>query len=452
MPAVPLQTAKVRTILYFIFLVLASSVSRSQTYTTIAVFNQTNGRLPYGNLIQATDGNFYGTTYLGGTSDLGTVFRLTSKGVITTLYSFTGTNGDGIYPKLGLLQASDGNLYGVTSDGGDDECGTIFRITLEGVLTTVYQCAGGPNNADSLIEASNHDLYGTSVLGGTIFEMTLAGDYSTLLTFDGNDGGEPTSIMQGTDGNLYGTAESGGDMGYGTIFKITLDGSFSTLFYFDGTDGSTPAGQLIQALDGDFYGTTYDGTGAALFGTAFKITPEGSLTTLHRFGGADGASLDTPLVQATDGNFYSEASSYYDRGPNTIFQMTPAGAVTVLHDFGTGQAERNGLIQSTDGNFYGTTNGSDRAPYGTAFRLSMGLGPFVKTQTTAGNVGTPVVILGTDLTGATGVTFNGAAASFTVLSASEITAIVPTGATTGTIQVNTPNGTLNSNVPFRVTP
>src|ERR1700685_2973705 len=403
MPAVPLQTAKVRTILYFIFLVLASSVSRSQTYTTIAVFNQTNGRLPYGNLIQATDGNFYGTTYLGGTSDLGTVFRLTSKGVITTLYSFTGTNGDGIYPKLGLLQASDGNLYGVTSDGGDDECGTIFRITLEGVLTTVYQCAGGPNNADSLIEASNHDLYGTSVLGGT-------------------------------------------------IFKITLDGSFSTLFYFDGTDGSTPAGQLIQALDGDFYGTTYDGTGAALFGTAFKITPEGSLTTLHRFGGADGASLDTPLVQATDGNFYSEASSYYDRGPNTIFQMTPAGAVTVLHDFGTGQAERNGLIQSTDGNFYGTTNGSDRAPYGTAFRLSMGLGPFVKTQTTAGNVGTPVVILGTDLTGPAGVTFNGAAASFTVLSASEITAIVPTGATTGTIQVNTPNGTLNSNVPFRVTP
>jgi hypothetical protein len=132
--------------------------------------------------------------------------------------------------------------------------------------------------------------------------------------------------------------------------------------------------------------------------------------------------------------------------------MTPAGAVTVLHEFGTGQAERNGLIQSTDGNFYGTTNGSDRAPYGTAFRLSMGLGPFVKTQTTAGNVGTPVVILGTDLTGATGVTFNGAAASFTVLSASEITAIVPTGATTGTIQVNTPNGTLNSNVPFRVTP
>jgi uncharacterized repeat protein (TIGR03803 family) len=452
MPAIPLiHTGKVRTILSFVLLVLASTVSRSQTYTTIAVFNQTNGRAPFANLIQATDGNFYGTTYLGGTSDLGTVFRLTPKGVITTLYSFTGNDGNGIYPEIGLLQASDGNLYGATSGGGTDECGTIFRITLEGVLTTVHQY-GAPGSVNFLMEASNHHLYGASVLGGTVFEMTLAGDYSTLHTFDGNDGGEPTSIIQGTDGNLYGTAESGGDMGYGTIFKITPDGDFATLLYFDGTDGSTPAAPLLQALDGNFYGTTYDGTGAALFGTAFKITPAGSLTTLHRFGGAEGASLHTALIQATDGNFYSEASSYLHRGANTIFQMTPAGALTVLHDFGAGQAEGNGLIQSTDGNFYGTTNGSDRALYGTAFRLSMGLGPFVKTQTTAGTIGTPVVILGTDLTGASGVSFNGVAASFTVLSASEITAIVPTGATTGTVQVNTPNGTLNSNVPFRVTP
>jgi uncharacterized repeat protein (TIGR03803 family) len=259
-------------------------------------------------------------------------------------------------------------------------------------------------------------------------------------------------------------------------------GTLTTLYRFCAnsgcSDGNSPKAGLVQAVNGDFYGTTYNGganagppgisSGA---GTVFKITPSGTLTTLYSFcaqsGCSDGANPDAGPVQATDGDFYGTTSSgggYVGGncgtiGCGTVFKITPSGTLTTLYSFCSqtgctdGAAPFAGLVQDTNGNLYGTTaNGGANGSFGTVFSLSVGLGPFVKTQPTFSKVGAAVKILGTNLTGATSVTFHGTAAVFKVVSSSLITTTVPAGATSGKIQVVTPTGTLSSNVPFRVRP
>jgi uncharacterized repeat protein (TIGR03803 family) len=212
--------------------------------------------------------------------------------------------------------------------------------------------------------------------------------------------------------------------GDGTVFKITPGGTLATLYSFCSqsacADGEYPDAGLVRGTDGNFYGTTYSGGAGANGGggTLFRITPDGTLTTLYSF-----CSQGTPEYPCKDG-----ASPFA------------------------------GLVQATDGNFYGTTysGGASRAcgtyGCGTVFSLSVGLAPFVETQPTSGWVGAAVKILGTNLTGATRVMFNGHAAVFTVVSSSLITTTVPAGATTGAVEVVTPSGALSSNVPFRVVP
>jgi uncharacterized repeat protein (TIGR03803 family) len=217
---------------------------------------------------------------------------------------------------------------------------------------------------------------------------------------------------------------------------------------------------LVQAADGNFYGTTYLGgtsthcdTQGDGCGTVFKITPSGTLTTLFSFDNINSSALPTGgLIQGTDGNFYGTTNDYDQGGYGTVFQITPGGTLTTLHRFEAtdGEYPDAGLVQGTDGNFYGTTFLGGAYEYGTIFRLSVGLGPFVKTLPTSGKVGTTVYILGNNLTGATGVTFNGTGAQFTVASSTEIKTAVPSGATTGKVKVTTPHGTLTSNVSFRV--
>jgi len=263
--------------------------------------------------------------------------------------------------------------------------------------------------------------------------------------------------VQATNGNFYGTTEIGGADGYGTVFKITPKGALTTLYSFcaqlNCTDGATPYAGLVQATNGNFYGTTFNG-GADGYGTVFRITSRGTLRTLHSFDGTDGASPIAGLVQATNGNFYGTTEIGRANGEGTVFEITPRGTLTTLHSFAgaDGAFPFAGLAQDTDGNFYGTAYQGGTANDGTVFSLSVGLGPFVETLPTSGKVGAKVIVLGTNLTGATSVTFNGTAATFTVVGNSEITTTVPTGATTGTVEVTTPKGTLQSNVPFRVTP
>jgi uncharacterized repeat protein (TIGR03803 family) len=281
------------------------------------------------------------------------------------------------------------------------------------------------------------------------------------------DGADPSAaLVQARNGNFYGSTNLGGLYGNGTIFKITPGGTLTSLHSF--TIHVQSVSTLVQGASGNFYGTTTSGDGNAQTcppdgcGTVFEITPQGTLTTLHKFVLTDGEFPNGPLVLGTDGNFYGTTvyggvpqNGRCSSGCGTIFQITPQGTLTTLHVFQwpEGETPEAGLVQGTDGNFYGTTASSgdiNCTGCGTVFSLSMGLGPFVRTLPISGSVGRSVKILGTDLTGATSVTFNGTAATFTVVSATEITTTVPTGATTGAVKVVAPSGTLSSNVSFRV--
>ena len=227
----------------------------------------------------------------------------------------------------------------------------------------------------------------------------------------------------------------------------------TTLYSFQGdTDGNFPYAGLMQASDGNFYGTTWGG--GLGYGVVFKITPGGTLSTLYTFSGAEAGWPYAPLIQAPDGNFYGTSSVGGVNSDGTIFSVTPSGRFSLLHSFnGTdGSVVRAGLLQGTNGILYGTASAYTNCYLycGTVFSFSEGFQPLVIPQPTTGLIGTPVTILGTNLTGSTSVTFNGTAASFNVVSASQITTTVPTGASTGPIQVSTPNGTLISNVNFTV--
>jgi uncharacterized repeat protein (TIGR03803 family) len=487
------------------FCAAAVIASPAQTFKSLVSFNGTDGASPNGPLVQGLDGNLYGTTRNGAGGDdcfpfypsgCGTVFNITPGGTLTTLYSFCSQRNcrDGATPWAGLVLATDGDLYGTASWGGWEawDLGTAFKITPGGTLTTLYRfcvgltfyCGDGQSPSASLVLATDGNFYGTTPIGGapygsygTVFEITPGGTLTTLHRFVGTDGIRPLgALVQATDGTLYGTTANGGGIigcsdGCGTVFKIPLGGQLTKLHSFDGTDGDHPGGGLIQATDGNLYGTTGGGGASYVFGnvgsgygTVFKITSSGTLTTLYSFCSqtdcTDGVGPGAGLVQATDGNFYGTTGGGGDpscnppNGCGTVFKITPSGTLTTLHSFdGTdGVGPGGALVQATDGNFYGTTATGGANGDGTVFSLSVGLGPFVKTLPTSGELGAPVMILGTDLTGATSVTFNGTAATFTVVSSSEITTTVPSGAATGKVQVTTPQGTLISNVDFRVTP
>jgi uncharacterized repeat protein (TIGR03803 family) len=463
----------------------------AQTFTRLHRFHNTDGADPRAGLVQAADGYLYGTTYHGGASgdvcagyySCGTIFRITPSGALTSLYSFCPQNNctkDGANPSAGLVRASDGSLYGTTQYSGPNCCGTVFKITPSGRLVTVYSFCSQTNCADGaipfagLVQGVDGNFYGTTYYGGanyegTVFKVTPNGDLTTLHSFDGTDGANPSAgLAQATNGDFYGTTPGGGvsdncHNGCGTVFQITPSGTLTTLYNFcsqsNCTDGSTPQGVLVQGTDGNLYGTSGGGANV-YYGTVFKITPGGTLTTLHSFDGTDGSGPAAGLVQGTDGNFYgttdegeADTNACNGLGCGTVFKITPSGALTTLHSFDRTDGDQPfaGLVQDTDGAFYGTTsNGGSVRDYGTVFSLSVGLGPFVETNPTSGKVGVDVQILGTNLTSATSVTFNGTAATFTVVSKSEITTTVPIGATTGTVQVVTPRRTLASNVPFRV--
>jgi uncharacterized repeat protein (TIGR03803 family) len=454
-----------------VFLLCAATAigAPAQTFTTLASFYGWNGANPQFSLAQGTDGNFYGTTSAGSTFGLGTVFEITPGGAGATLHSFDGTDGE--YPLAGLTQATDGNFYGTTyGRERNNDWGTVFKITPGGALTTLhsFEFDDGAEPEAGLVQAADGNFYGITYFGGlgdgTVFKITSSGTLTTLYNFcplgtNCSSGAPPAGLVQATDGNFYGTTVSGGTNNVGTVFKITPAGQFTVLHTFDNTDGSNPLAGPVQATDGNFYGTTSSG-GANGDGTVFKITPAGNLTTLYSFCSqtncTDGANPYAGLVQATDGNFYGTTNKGGTNNDGTVFEITPAGKLTTLHSFdGTDGANPYGLVQATNGTFYGTTiYGGGAYNDGTVFSLSVGLGPFVETLPTSGKVDATVIILGNNLTGSTAVSFNGTpVASFRVNSTgSAIQTTVPAGATTGPVTVATPSDTLSSNISFRVMP
>jgi uncharacterized repeat protein (TIGR03803 family) len=470
----------------FLFCVPAAIVSPAQTFTTLISFNGTDGSQPVAGLAQGRDGNLYGTTATGGANNgYGTVFKITPKGTLTTLYSFCAQTNctDGGVPEGGLVLGTDGNFYGTTASGGAYyiDGGTVFKITPSGTMATLHSfcrtpsCSDGASPYAGLVQATDGNFYGTTSRGGgsygTIFRITSAGKLTKLYSFIGLSGGAyPNGLIQATDGNFYGVTYQGGVTcfvpveGCGTVFKITPSGKLTMLHAFRGDDGALPVGALVQGSDGNFYGETLAGGAGkncqGRCGTVFKITPKGVLTTLHSFDSTDGAVPDAGLIQATDGNFYGTTSQGGDPnlctqgggGCGTLFKITSTGTLTTLHAFDCADSAypEAALVQATSGNFYGTTYGFTCGP-GTVFRLSVRLGPFVETLPKSGKVGTKVIILGTNLTGTSSVSFHGVETEFTEVSKSEIKTTVPVGATTGKIKVQTPRGTLSSNAPFRVT-
>jgi uncharacterized repeat protein (TIGR03803 family) len=479
------------TALPLLLLLACAIASPAQSFNTLLSFDGSDGEFP-AYLVQGLDGNIYGTTSGGGAHSNGTIFKITPAGTLTTLYSFCiQTNcPDGRSP-YALVLATNGNFYGTTTYGGgidgcyteDLSCGTVFKITPSGTLTTLHRFDGndGGNPSGGLVQAANGTFYGTTSQGGisssncgggcgTIFKITPSGTLTTLYSFckqtNCPDDAFPRGLVLATNGNFYGTtAGVSGNCssgGCGTVFKITPSGTLTTLHRFDGTDGSEPYVGLVQGTDGNLYGVTLGG-GANGDGTVFKITLSGTLTTLHSFDVSDGESPDAILVQGTDGNLFGTTpfggSGNCSNGCGTVFKITPSGTFTTQHSFdGTdGSSAQAGLVQATNGAFYGATSSGGSSSNcsdgcGTVFSLSVGLAPFVETLPTSGKVETTVKILGKNLRRATGVSFNGTAATFNVVSNSYIKTSVPNGATTGFVTVATPSRTLKSSKKFRVIP
>lgn len=309
--------------------------------TTIASFKNRNGAHPVAALVQNIDGNFYGTTSDGGANVFGTVFTVTPAGVLNTLFSFANTNGAN--PFGALIVDSSGNMYGTTAYGGpyvaQDENGLGY---------------------------------------GTIFEITTNGTFTTLYAFTATgDGYYPlTGLAQGSDGNLYGTTaetDTYGDPAYdaGTVFRITRGGNFTNLASFAYTNGTAPYGGLVQGSDGNFYGTTYLG-GDANAGTVFKMSPAGVLTLLSSFDNTNGANPYGSLVAAPDGYFYGTTELGGTNNYGTVFRVTPGGTLNYLLSFAyfsSGADPTAALTLFPDGTFYGTTYTGGTPGGGTVFHL-----------------------------------------------------------------------------------
>jgi uncharacterized repeat protein (TIGR03803 family) len=387
------------------------SMTLSGTYNIVYDFincsSSPTGCLPFGGLTLGSDGNFYGTTNGGGTGpDDGAIYQVTPGGMATALHDFMST-GDGMHPYTAPVQGNDGNFYGTTAASGD--FGQVYKVTTGMVFTTLHVFTNMP------------------------------------------DGDGPWGLVLASDGNFYGTTSSGGASGLGTIYKITSAGVLTILHNFDGTDGSAPTAQLIQGTDGKLYGSASLG-GASSAGVVFRIATNGSgYTVLHNLNGTtDGSTIEAPLVQATDGNFYGTAfAGGVPDGDGTIFKMTPGGGYSTVHNFiGTdGKTPRMGLYQHTNGILYSATpaGGTSNHSGGVFFSLNIGAAPFARLMPTSGKVGSKVNIFGQGFSAASVVKFGGVQAiTVTRQGTTFLKATVPAGAISGKVTVTTGATTLTS--------
>jgi uncharacterized repeat protein (TIGR03803 family) len=284
----------------------------------------------------------------------------------------------GAVGRAGLIQASDGYFYGADLEGTND-FGGVFRVDSSGNLTTLYSFTGGADGEfpeDRLIQGSDGFFYGAAYRGGesgngTIFRLDASGNFTLLYTFTGSiDGSRPAdNLVQGLDGSFYGTTAQGGQFGYGTVFKIDSSGNFTLLHAFNGTDG-IGSSALLQGADGSFYSVS--GGGEYNAGIVYKMDTSGNLTTLYSFTGlADGQNPGAALVQGTDSNFYGSTSAAGAYNGGTVFKITPSGTLTTLHSFygQEGAYPFGSLVQAVDGDFYGSAYLGGAPGYGTLYKI-----------------------------------------------------------------------------------
>jgi uncharacterized repeat protein (TIGR03803 family) len=448
---------------------LLASISDAQTVRTLHNFNGVDGANP-ANLIlaQGRDGGLYGATIYGGTNNIGVIFKTTASGRYTVLHNLSGVT-DGGYPSS-LTLGSDGNFYGTAEGGGPTDSGTVFKISPSGTFTVLHSFSGnsseGSTPSTPPIQALDGNFYGTTNFGGTgnsgtVYQLTPAGSLTVLYNFEPAGGGSGSATgmpTQGGDGYLYILEANGGASSCGRILKLSTAGVLSDTYDFDcETTGRVPVGRLIPGADGNLYGTTvhggiYDcGSGYCEGGLLFQLGPNFNYTVLYDFGGIIGeASEPMGVILGSDGKFYGNdvAGGAFSYG--TIYRYSPGGAPHALFNW-TSDIGPAGLTQHTNGAFYGGNNRDGTSSLGTVYNLNAGLGPFVSLVQSQGKTGSPAQILGQGFTGTTGVTFNGVpSASFTVVRDTFLTAVVPSGATTGKVVVTTPTGALTSNVNFRI--
>ena len=374
--------------------------------TGTASANGTGGR---GEMLLAGDGNFYVAQSTGGLAGAGAVMRVSPTGSAVVLHSFKGDTTEAAVPYAGLIQASDGNLYGTSYAGGTKSAGTVYRVALDGTYSTVYSftpdASGGYHPYAGLVQGPDGALYGTTLQGGsaklgTVFRVALDGTHKELLSFTGaaNGANPEGTLVVGADGALYGTTMTGGANDRGTVYKITTNGTYTLLYSFDSlgafnangdgtnTNGANPRAGLRLGPDGNFYGTAYQG-GAGGYGTVFRITPSGTITLLHGFIGSpsDGARPLAPVTVMPDGTLYGTTGNGGSSAGGVAWRRSAGGAWSILHMFsGSAQSILSSSMSIVDGTMpyvslvplngylFGLTNTDIAASAGTIFKLDLG--------------------------------------------------------------------------------
>ena len=404
---------------------------------------------------QARDGNLYGTLAAGGAH---TVYEITPSGTFTTLYAFAGP--DGSFPYSGLTLGTDGDLYGATIQGGQNNAGTIFKITPAGTLTTLHNftTAEGGGAFGAPVEGKKAGTFYGVTLYSKAYSITSTGTFKLLPNLTSRN--SKTPLILASDGNFYGTTISGGLKNDGTVFRMSSTGAIKIIYGFDYTHGAELFAPVVQGSDGFLYGTTFaGGTAAHPGGVVFKLSTGGAITVLHNFDSSsntDGFEPFAGLVAGSDGNFYGATfAAATGTGQNgTLFKTTKTGTYTLLYAFDLthGANPQTTPMQHTNGIIYGeAVNGGNN--HGVFYSLNDGISPFVSlVGFPVGTAGQTAEILGDGLTGTTKVTFGSGSATFTVVSDTYITAVVPTSGTSGSVVVTTPGGTLTSKQTFKVVP
>jgi uncharacterized repeat protein (TIGR03803 family) len=450
------------------WLMCAGALAGAQTVATVYNFagGTTDGANPwYVTLVQGTDGQLYGTTYNGGSAGMGTAFKVTTTGTFTLLHSFTGGASDGANPTGGLTLGSDGNFYGTTQMGGAGTQGVIFKMTTAGAVTLLHTFNAGTDGAfpwGAPILAADGNFYGTASEdtsnNGLVYKITSAGTYTTIFNFDGVHGTYPIAPpTQGADGFLYIPVAEGGASFCGTILKLSTAGVVNNTYSFSCTPGGAfPIGPLVQNVSGAFYSTTQNG-GTRGEGTIYKLNSSFAVTIQHSFGNlfGDGIYPSAGMALGTDGKYYGSTAEGGTFDDGTLFNNTTTGTYTHLFSFNNSanlmqMAPLSPPVEYTTGLLYGVTEFGGTANEGTVYSLNNGLAAFVNSPVFSGKKGSSVLLLGNHLNATTKVTFNGVPARFVVHSDTHMTAMVPSGATSGWIEVTTSEGTVKSRKVFVV--
>jgi uncharacterized repeat protein (TIGR03803 family) len=454
----------------------------AQVYTDLHDFNASvgdpQGLTQEGPIRQGRDGNLYGTTHAGGSSSAGTFFNMKTSGTPSVLGSFTSTTGD--LPFGGTTFGTDGNFYGATSSGGTFGYGTLFRVNSKGVITKLYDFSntgdgaapttppvGGPSFGQFFVTGGNGDFYGvtTGLVNGTQYPSTFYKIYAPgfLLwhVFANSEGSQCSGVVLGSNGNFWGGCNYGGANNQGTLFQITPNGTLTVMHNFVGSDGLFPGGlPMVQAADGNYYGVTAGG-GSFGFGTVFQLQPTGVHKVLYHFtGGADGATPAAGLTVGADGNLYGTTAAGGSftscaNGCGVIFKITTSGTYSVQYTFdgSHGSNPQSALALDTDGHFYGTTSAGGANGGGVFYSFDVGFSAFASLVTAQGTVGSTAGILGQGFSTSSVVKFGGVQATkFSLTGSTYISVVVPTGALTGSVTVETGATTLTSLQTFKVTP